>query len=157
MYNITNKDILHFVRRHSIIDYFKDKTTIPKKHCLALIAFLISKYQINENDKNDAEFIRIFTNLHTWLDKADWNKSKLTLKLPDNISKEKWSNDELNMLSIYIDKSIKSYNKCLCLLQSNKLDNPVGLIEWIINVMQHKYSNQNLKDIITLFIDLGLF
>jgi hypothetical protein len=157
MYNINNKDILCFVKRHAIIDYSKTKKDIPKKHCLALIAFLISKYN-HENDKNDIEFIRIFTNLYTWLDKANWNNLKLTIRLPENILKEKWSNDELSMMSNHIEKSIKSYNKYLCLSNSVKLDNPFGLVEWIINVLELKFNNnQNLREIIKLFMDFGIF
>jgi hypothetical protein len=61
-------------------------------------------------------------------------------------------------MSNHIEKSIKSYNKYFMLICSVKLDNPFGLVEWIINVLElNLIIIKNLREIIKLFMDFEYF
>lgn len=153
MYDLSNISIITYACRFAVINetYRRGTQNYIIQHITSLINFLNAEYVCDDNDKNDLEAYCLLSNLLTWISsiKNLDNKEKITLKLPDTITKSKWSNQELNIFSEHIKCSIK--NKGLLWFKHKELENPLGLVEWIINMMLQKYQDPNLKRLLLDF------
>lgn len=154
MYNLDSIDVINFLCKFAVIShhYKKDSKPYVQHHVLHLIEFLCEKFVSEPNDKNDGETLNLLSNLHTWLKNIkSWeNKPKITLKLPDVITKNKWSNVELNVFSEHMSASIK--NTGVFFFKRKEIDNPLGIIEWLITMLLQKYSDPQLKQLLQTFI-----
>lgn len=154
MYELELTDVISFMTQYTIINdkyKVKDKWFV-KYHVLSLVSFLKSTFVPKDNEKNDLEYVRLLSNLEEWLKTIrNWKKQpKISLRLPDNVSVQKWSNGELDMFSDIISQSI-SVAGCN-IWESKQLTNPCGVVEWLVNVLLQKYSNHHLKVILQRFL-----
>lgn len=152
MYELEIVDVIGFCSRYAIINHtFKNKPNeLQRQHILNFIAFMRDNFKAKEGDKNDLEFHRLMSNCYDWLKKTkNWkNKPKITLRFPDTVAPNKWTNAELDMFSGYLTDSIASTQTCL--VSKKEFENPLGIVEWLLSLLSQKYSNIYLKQIMTL-------
>jgi hypothetical protein len=154
MYDLEVIDVISFITKYTMINeqYKVGDEKFYRLHVLSLLSFLKVTFAPKENEKNDTEYLRLLVNLEEWLKNLkQWKKQpKISLRLPDNVFVQKWSNGELDMFSDIISQSI-SVASCH-IWQSKHLTNPCGVVEWLINVLLQKYPNQHLKYILHRFL-----
>ena len=158
MFEVELIDVITFSSKFAILNqcYTKDTPKCKRKHVVHLAAFLKDHFKPKEGERNDVEFHRILTNLCDWLVKTkSWeNSSKVSLRLPDSVNTQKWSNVELDMLSEYITKMIKDQQNCFMAIK--ELDNVFGLIEWLVAILSQKYTNTHLKQVLSMFTETSI-
>lgn len=158
MYEIEVVDVINFSNRFAIIEHFYKSTQCKykKHHIVNLLCFLKNNFKSKDNDKHDIEFMRLILNLYEWITNIkNWKKvDKISLRMPDSIMHQKWSNIELDMFSTYLNDSIISKPSIMCFQSKKVLDNPLGIVDWLVNVLLQKYNNNtNLKQILNTFIE----
>jgi hypothetical protein len=153
MYELEIVDVIGFCSRYAIINhtYQKKQHELHRQHILNFVAFMRDNFKAKEGEKNDLEFHRLISNCHDWLKKTkNWKKKpKITLRLPETVAANRWTNVELDMFSGYITESISTTNKA-CVLPRKEFENPLGIVEWLLSVLSQKYTNIYLKQIMTL-------
>ena len=158
MFEVELIDVITFSSKFAILNqcYNKDALIYKRKHVVHLISFLQDHFKPKEGERSDHEFLRILSNLSDWLVKTKcWERSsKVSLRLPDSVTLHKWSNTELDLLSEYMTKMIKDKQNCFVVIKN--LDNVFGLVEWLVTVLLQKYTNSNLKQILSMFADAAI-
>lgn len=153
MYDLTLVKIIHFTCRFAVIneEYTKHTPKYFKKHAISLVEFLQQEFIHDVNDKNDSEILALLGNFATWLKntKSFDLRNKVSLKLPEIINKLKWTNSEIEMFSVNLKNSINENGFWCC--KKKELDNPLGLLEWLVSMFLHKYQDNNLKILLAMF------
>jgi hypothetical protein len=153
MYDLTLVKIIHFTCRFAVINekYSKNTPQYFKKHAISLVNFLQQEFIHDVNDKNDSEILALLGNFATWLQNTNSFdlRNKVSLKLPETINKLKWTHSEIEMFS----NNLKNYiheTGYLC-FKKKELENPLGLLEWLVSMFLHKYQDNNLKILLSMF------